>query len=1798
MPSGNFDLIIKDLKAHNDVTARLKSVFSLSDRQLSNTKRLDFIKSVLTEVQFQTSQQAHDSFLLAIASLRRLVPSLLSKQQSLLDTNAKVERYAVNHASAIQFPKEPVNDKLQCSAVCLVEESLRILFESRGSVSRKKSSAVTHREKMKCELEKENNNPQFLSKESCRLREAALDRLIFEGASLCGMKAFLPKDDNINVSSVISSALIIKLSAVTSTVRLPDLLAFAQQVVVPWARCSSLPAEPPDRQSRKSMNCIQAALFSAARLHQKNDPCTALRVRAYALTLGDITLKQYAKELLRSVHALTRANTTFRCNVFDIIGSVYDEALHFTASFSYSDRHWFAEDVSAWLDHVGVVSSQRSGSSPTPAVFEERIGASKKTKENSQMVQLCEFQLYILRAGLYGIKGTARAQNGKSTFDAEAFLGISDQLLPFKVPAPCLFALSEDDHKSSRRSGQTIERSGLHRLRLLRILEPIRRSILASARDVDVLPKNVILILETYISAVLAGLKETRTTGFKVSSEEEDSIREIRTRIGKMCEAAFEAAAEVARVYFEAANEEGLVKLIRSLGLLLNLYAECSREQAEKRRLWICGVFRSELGNTLEHIQRLSREERYDAFCWVASVGEECEQQWCSGQKGNVRQNRIRADLLLVVRGCHTFLKNWSAATRFSIRRLNVALNLNIHSSERKDARLMRVACSDFVEDLIAFTIESETDLFTTLEPDCPIELLLSVVMDYCTSMRLKLSASPGLQKYHNVLGSLRRVRALLLDNLKTRSSEGLCLQRELHATWLSLVLGANEEEGKFDCKKILSSSCSISAECRHSTRDITSFSEDSFHCSIDHRLFVQTLFKSVILVIEGDLTDIGAELKKAERLLCTSEFLRQDLELLHISSEILQWVESVAALFDLRHVSDTALALWQTCNEALGVPTTPSLVANHCHQLAQLGSQQCVWTVPGIYRSDIACGQVDNCRKNPRGKDSSEGFTSEFCSKGTIDFVDQLDSANKELKSSIVPFLRRFRYPLSSRSCNIAGVDVEVNYDIKNELGRDILQSLLLLIRSLHQMGRVLLLIENLTDGRYYLERCHYITSQCLPPRHSFCQYMSVIYPTTVAAVTEMQDILQLVERTYSSWEMASDNTSPRSLFLFEQAIALAALESSSNRFTCSIDNRIGAKIMKVLDECKHFFERMTEEESHLSEVELSFSRGLIHTFVENYELALEHFLTANRDDLRVSKGMVAVCSYFLAKIMIMKGGGLHCALERGCNKKPNRTNLSKRITRSQRRKEETARQSSLTSSTINEVHCLLKQSIKYSHSFGTPRLERRIWNLQGFTAQLDQSAVYALQKATGLTFNIRWSAVQRNKANRNCKESALDQSDPVEELGKAFQSIALSHRRDERSTSQVSNLLSSLEISSCVVAGLSIDETRECLSIWRIGRDGIVSHRVRLPKNGEVSFSGILKRISDVISQMKEMSVKAGCSFTEEEKHAWWNHRYSLDRKVKEVVMDIEAEWLGEFKKLLVPFVFSSGFLATHECPRSDAKALVDLFTVVVEEGLLCDSSHDGTRMESKNDITTQNVVVGQLVLIVDTILETIPWESLPVLRDMEISVTRTPSLAFLDFHLNRQVTTVDSRDLMYVINPTGDLQRTEDTFREHHGFQRWTGFFGKTSREEVEKAYKDQRIYLYCGHGAGSQYFSPRRFSTHGESPIALLMGCSSARPSNSSMGDCESNGAAVDYLVQGSRAVVGNLWDVGDRDIDRFTMALLSNWLGVDSDAERQGRTLNLAEAIAKSRSACRLPFLVGAATVVIGAPNIRTETFGA
>ncbi len=259
---------------------------------------------------------------------------------------------------------------------------------------------------------------------------------------------------------------------------------------------------------------------------------------------------------------------------------------------------------------------------------------------------------------------------------------------------------------------------------------------------------------------------------------------------------------------------------------------------------------------------------------------------------------------------------------------------------------------------------------------------------------------------------------------------------------------------------------------------------------------------------------------------------------------------------------------------------------------------------------------------------------------------------------------------------------------------------------------------------------------------------------------------------------------------------------------------------------------------------------------------------------------------------------------------------------------------------------------------------------------------------------------------------------------------------------------------------------------------------------------------------------------------------------------------------------------------------------------------------------------------ILILDKALHCFPWESLPCMNGHAIS--RLPSLGCLRDRILRQQQQggarpanegwqVDRKSGACVLNPGGDLTATQAKFEKPlENLVGWESIVGREPTEDEMQGYLEScDVFLYFGHGSGGQYIRSRTIKKLDSCSVALLMGCSSGALTEA--GEFESYGTPINYMHAGCPALLATLWDVTDKDIDRFSFAVLEKWgLLREAQTELSGspvkrgvkqrgknkaamvktiesESLSLDQAVSQGRDSCILKYLNGAAPVVYGVP---------
>lgn len=418
---------------------------------------------------------------------------------------------------------------------------------------------------------------------------------------------------------------------------------------------------------------------------------------------------------------------------------------------------------------------------------------------------------------------------------------------------------------------------------------------------------------------------------------------------------------------------------------------------------------------------------------------------------------------------------------------------------------------------------------------------------------------------------------------------------------------------------------------------------------------------------------------------------------------------------------------------------------------------------------------------------------------------------------------------------------------------------------------------------------------------------------------------------------------------------------------------------------------------------------------------------------------------------------------------------------------------------------------------------------------------------------------------------------------------------------------------------------------------------HSSRTIDEESFSFEDAMKELNDIIEESNKTTSKERTASisTLQERQQWHKERFALDEKLGAFLDKIEYCWIGGFKGIFdqnkvdqeQKDLFKEKFLTIlgqnipSRCQRNQNFKPIEIDDFIIELflGLGDPSSLSSTELledliyfvldillfhgeeNAYDEIDIDNIYVEvetlikeylmmnptppkhrHTILVVGKECQSIPWESLPSLRNS--STTRIPSLTMLLKLLeeNKKMV-VNKRNGSYILNPSGDLVKTEERFEEQIedlcGNLNWKGIIGKRpTEEEFAKSAHDSNLFLYIGHGGGEQFIRSTTLKKMNRIAPTLLLGCSSAALRDNNL--LEPYGTAYSYLVGGCPLILGNLWDVTDKDIDKFSLSLLKKW-GLDPSTEENH--MNISDAVRYSRDECKLKFLTGAAPVVYGLP---------
>ena len=1803
MLQSQLDAILRDLRKDQDVTAQVKQVLGLSITDLPRARRLEFIKAVISEVVGKPLRSAHYAFVAAITAFRDLAQFLQRKEQSHAFIVAAIEKHAVNHASGLCFDQGIVDPELLSSVSELLDNTLARIFGARIPAPKRVRRGRSQASSPEHELSKENRDPQLESatESSTPTPKNHIYNYLLRGVRTRNCDSLLPKKDSATVAAVVTCALVIKLTIEVGKHSLLEVLEEARCVVMPWIRhlqSTAKQSEPQyDRACNTYLKRVQMVFLNECQ-RATNDPLHVLKTRAYALTLTGLKLNQYSRDLLRCVHRFTRGGHSRDSeNVNDIIRPIYEDALLYVSRYTMDDHRWFSEDVSAWLDHVALVWSTCSVSKPIPAVFAKRISALKKNSDEVGIRESCELQHHFLKHGLYAHDPLITTKNDGSICE-KAFETMEE--LVEKVSVPSLHTLLDihEQQEAQFRTARDCERHGLRRLRFLRVLEPIRKILVVAGPKAKHLPRGAVLLMDSYMRSLLDALLALDIDTSNRCAADDEAIAELRIRLDKMTGACIEAVREISRQHFKDKELAYLCEVVKCIDILVRKHAERFEEGAQKWKSWISGFYHRLLRDNLR--TSFPKESPHvadmDTLGHTARLAECCADLWSFDGNASPSLSNSKAEFLDLARGCYVLAENWCQSARTSLKLLSLSSAGFQEGRSSCDRKSLRTYARRFSEDtVLAFQGVTPTKLFR--QPECDPNFVLAVIMQYCTEAKQSCSAPDAHRKPVDKLRTLVRVRGHLLHQPLSDQNLALCSQRKLHAVWVSFLANDSSELSSFDYNALSDVAANRGTErCHgHSHVDLFSSHHTAIPCSADQNFVMSKLSAAILALRDRKMDVVKNQLLDAQLRISSVHQLSQDLELLHLGLEIAQWLSAVLATEDFDRAAGIAHGFSDVCRGKLGISSPRVCVLNAYRHVFGF-KPWCRWPSSEISKERSAKSKTSIRRRQV--VDQKELEESQKHTSNDRMFVEESDlsTAEHRLKSNIIPLMQVSKstgLPKPKEHFELGGICIDISFDIRTDQGQAVLCDIMSLAASLHYIGSILHSVESFADASYYVQQCSLIVSKSLPLNAYFRRITTALCCVRQPMPMDLDQHQQqlLLEQLSGLSEENNPSRSPLFRSLAIHCICTLSLEAFSHRFTRNVEKAVGKNLRTALDICKRLGNAASSDErsDHLAIFDHRITTPIVELFTETSTPEALCIVKTVEEDQHTMETTKLACVYIMMHYLIRQGmePGSFTA-DRSMQKVP-ADHLSGRVTRSRTRKLcKEPSNDSLNSDLLSRI--LAMNQLELVPAYFGPQFGRQIWNFHGFFALKEEQRLAGLMQSAGCTFNLRWGTVVKQLKTQQSRSHSR-QSD-VDRLGTSFDRLQMKLPDKLCSSVDILQAQGCLLKSNCVIVGLSVDQSLRYLVLWRMNSDSTISKRIPLPIKTEASVEGIRHRLEDVLSRMKSRSVKAGHSFSDQEKKEWWEHSFKLDFEMKQIMSDVENEWLGQLRLLLIPSQPDTNpFDEETEELQSDSDPC-DVFVRAMKT-TFADLDTSFSSSERKK-IEEHPVIHGELILVLDSILETIPWESLPILRQLDVGVTRVPSLQFLLHHMKKRKSFVDPRSLFFVVNPDGDLVRTENTFKELPQSSTWSGSFGKASREEVFSAYNSEDIYLYCGHGAGDRYLPAKKVSKKGRSPIALLMGCSSARPRNHQMANSESNGSAVNYLVHGSEAVVGNLWDVGAKDIDRFTVSMLSHWLEIRDGGLGQREIQSLAKSVALARSACHLPYLVGAAAVVMGRPQIWAQ----
>lgn len=205
-------------------------------------------------------------------------------------------------------------------------------------------------------------------------------------------------------------------------------------------------------------------------------------------------------------------------------------------------------------------------------------------------------------------------------------------------------------------------------------------------------------------------------------------------------------------------------------------------------------------------------------------------------------------------------------------------------------------------------------------------------------------------------------------------------------------------------------------------------------------------------------------------------------------------------------------------------------------------------------------------------------------------------------------------------------------------------------------------------------------------------------------------------------------------------------------------------------------------------------------------------------------------------------------------------------------------------------------------------------------------------------------------------------------------------------------------------------------------------------------------------------------------------------------------------------------------------------------------------------KTKLTFDNFQYYPCILLVDEVLDPIPWEMILPAQEftrahsiyMLLDLYEKHKDSIVDGYLN-----VDVKNGFYLLNPDCDNKLDDmcNRMRSYYvdSLPKWSHMENEIpTYQQMADTIAANNIFVYSGHGSTLQFFSSPEYSALKNSCIMFLFGCESVamRPGGTI---CEADSSSYNYFKSGCPTLLGTLTLVTDIWIDLICILILNQWV---------------------------------------------------